>query len=66
MMFRYPESLFAGSDSFWDVDKAITRLVKSNEIRPPIVVAVASALDPSYVKWHKAARRAEFMPQKPV
>ena len=41
MMFRYPESLFAGSDSFWDVDKAITRLVKSNEIRPPIVVAVA-------------------------
>ena len=66
MMFRYPESLFAGSDSFWDVDKAITRLVKSNEIRPPIVVAVASALDPSYVKWHKDARRAEFMPQKPV
>ena len=66
MMFRYPESLFAGSDSFWDVDKAITRLVKSNEIRPPIVVAVASALDPSHVKWHKDARRAEFMPQKPV
>ena len=34
MMFRYPESLFAGSDYFWDVDKAITRLVKNNEIRP--------------------------------
>ena len=66
MMFHYPESIFAGRDTFWDVDKAIARLVQSDEIRPPIIVAVASALDPSHENWHKDARRAEYMPQKPV
>ena len=62
MMVRYPDSLFAGSDSFWDVDKAITQLVKYNEIRPAIIVPAGSALDPSLENWHKDARRADYMP----
>lgn len=47
-------------DVFWDVDKAITQLIKDGEIRPAIVVAVWMS------DWTKTARGAEYMPQKPV
>jgi predicted alpha/beta superfamily hydrolase len=60
MMFHVSTSPFAGMDVFWDVDKAITRLVREDEIRPAIVVSVWMA------DWTKGARGAEYMPQKPV
>jgi enterochelin esterase-like enzyme len=60
MMFHHDDSSFAGLDLFWDVDKAITRLVNDGEIRPAIVVAVWMS------DWAKGARGAEYMPQKPV
>ena len=59
-MFHQSRSPFAGMDLFWDVDKAITRLVRAGEIRPAIVVSVWMA------HWAKGARGAEYMPQKPV
>jgi predicted alpha/beta superfamily hydrolase len=58
--FHQSSSPFAGMDMFWDVDKAITRLVLNNEIRPAIVVSVWMS------HWLKGARGAEYMPQKPV
>ena len=60
MMFDHDTSPYAGWDVFWDVDKAITRLVREGEIRPAIVVAIWMA------SWTKGARGAEYMPQKAV
>lgn len=60
MMFDVSTSSLAGTDVFWDVDKAIMRLVREDEIRPAIVVAVWMS------QWTKGARGAEYMPQKPV
>ena len=60
MMFHLSTSPYAGTDLFWDVDKAITRLAGDGEIRPAIVVSVWMA------DWAKGARGAEYMPQKPV
>ena len=60
MMFDHSTSPYAGTDLFWDVDKAITRLVRDGEIRPAIVVSIWMA------DWAKGARGAEYMPQKPV
>ena len=60
MMFDHDTSPYSGMDVFWDVDKAITKLVRNGEIRPAIVVAVWMA------SWAKGARGAEFMPQKVV
>ena len=48
--FHQSSSPFAGMDMFWDVDKAITRLVLNNEIRPAIVVSVWMS------HWLKGAR----------
>ena len=59
-LFHQSHSPFAGMDLFWDVDKAITRLVRDGEIRPAIVVSVWMS------QWTKGARGAEYMPQKPV
>ena len=58
--FHVSQSPFAGMDLFWDVDKAITRLVRDGEIRPAIVVSVWMS------HWTKGARGAEYMPQKPI
>lgn len=58
--FHQSSSPFAGTDVFWDVDKAITRLVRNNEIRPAIVVSVWMS------HWLKGSRGAEYMPQKSV
>ena len=60
MLFDHSHSSFAGTDYFWDVDKAMTRLSHQDEIRPAIVVAVWMA------HWTKGARGAEYMPQKAV
>ena len=60
MMFHHADSSLAGMDVFWDVDKVMTRLISSNEIRPAIVVSVWMA------DWTKGARGAEYMPQKAV
>ena len=60
MMFDHSTSPFAGMDLFWDVDKAITQLVRDGEIRPAIVVAIWMA------SWTKGARGAEYMPRKAV
>ena len=60
MMFDHHTSPYAGMDLFWDVDKAITKLVRDGEIRPAIVVSVWMA------DWKKGARGAEYMPQKAV
>ena len=60
MLFNHSLSSFVGMDVFWDVDKAMTRLVNQGEIRPAIVVAVWMA------SWDKGARGAEYMPQKAV
>ena len=60
MMFHHADSSMAGMDVFWDVDKVMTRLISSNEIRPAIVVAVWMA------DWAAGARGAEYMPQKAV
>ena len=60
MMFDHDTSPYVGMDVFWDVDKAITRLVRDGEIRPAIVVAIWMA------SWAKGARGAEYMPQKVV
>ena len=60
MMFDHSTSPYAGMDLFWDVDKAITRLVRHGEIRPAIVVSIWMA------SWAKGARGAEYMPQKAV
>ena len=60
MMFNHITSPYAGMDLFWDVDKAITRLVRDGEIRPAIVVSILMA------DWAKGARGAEYMPQKPA
>jgi predicted alpha/beta superfamily hydrolase len=59
-LFQQSHSPYAGMDLFWDVDKAITRLVRDGEIRPAIVVSVWMS------QWLKGARGAEYMPQKPV
>lgn len=59
-LFHVSHSPYAGMDFFWDVDKAITRLVRDGEIRPAIVVSVWMS------DWEKGARGAEYMPQKPV
>jgi predicted alpha/beta superfamily hydrolase len=59
-LFHQSSSPFAGMDFFWDVDKAMTRLIRSGEIRPAIVVSVWMS------HWSKGARGAEYMPQKPV
>jgi enterochelin esterase-like enzyme len=58
--FNQSSSPFAGTDWLWDVDKAMTRLVLNNEIRPAIVVSIWMS------HWLKGARGAEYMPQKPV
>jgi predicted alpha/beta superfamily hydrolase len=57
-MFDHPNSPYAGTDWLWDVDKAITRLVREEKIRPAIVASV----------WNlpRQQRRAEYMPQKPI
>jgi enterochelin esterase-like enzyme len=60
MLFHVETSPFAGMDLFWDVDKAMSRLARAGEINPAIVVAVWMA------DWNEGARRAEYMPQKPV
>ncbi|MDA0789299.1 MAG: alpha/beta hydrolase-fold protein [Proteobacteria bacterium] len=60
MMFHHADSSLAGMDVFWDVDKVMTRLISSDEIRPAIVVSVWMA------DWDKGARGAEYMPQKAV
>ena len=60
MMFDHETSPYAGWDVFWDVDKAMMRLVREGEIRPAIVVAIWMA------SWTKGARGAEYMPQKAV
>lgn len=60
MMLNHITSPYAGMDLFWDVDKAITRLVRDGEIRPAIVVSIWMA------DWAKGARGAEYMPQKPA
>ena len=59
MMFHHEDSSEAGLDVFWDVDKAITRLVEAGEIRPAIVVAV-------WMSVAQGARGREYMPQRPV
>lgn len=59
-LFHQSSSPFAGMDWFWDVDRAITRLIQNDEIRPAIVVSVWMS------QWLKGARGAEYMPQKPV
>ena len=60
MVFDHSASPYTGLDVFWDVDKAMTRLVRDGEIRPAIVVSIWMA------SWAKGARGAEFMPQKAV
>ena len=60
MMFDHSKSPLAGLDVFWDVDKAMMRLIRDGEIRPAIVVSVWMS------QWAKGARGAEFMPQKAV
>lgn len=60
MLFNHSLSSFAGTNYFWDVDKALTRLARQDEIRPAIVVAVWMA------HWNKGARGAEYMPRKAV
>ena len=60
MLIHHSDSSLAGMDVFWDVDKAITRLVNDGEIRPAIVVAVWMS------DWTESARGSEYMPQKPV
>ncbi len=60
MLFDHDTSPYAGWDVFWDVDKAMTRLVREGEIGPAIVVAIWMA------SWAKGARGAEYMPQKAV
>ncbi len=59
-LFDQSDSPFAGMDLLWDVDKAITRLVRDGDIRPAIVVSIWMS------HWAKGARGAEYMPQKPV
>ena len=51
MMFHHADSALAGMDVFWDVDKVMTRLISSNEIRPAIVVSVWMA------DWTKGRRK---------
>ena len=60
MMFDVNTSPLSGIGASWDVDKAITRLTRSGEIKPAIVVSVWMS------QWAKGARGAEYMPQKPV
>jgi len=60
MIFHHSDSSLAGMDVFWDVDKAVMRLVNDGEIRSAIVVAVWMA------DWTKIARGLEYMPEKPV
>lgn len=58
MMFDQAASELGGTDYLWDVDKAISRLLQEEKIRPAIVVSV----------WNlpKTKRRTEYMPQKPL
>ncbi len=60
LLFHVDTSPFAGLDLFWDVDKAITRLSRTGEITPAIVVSVWMP------EWAPGARGAEYMPQKAV
>ena len=48
--------VFGGT--FWDVDRAMTRLIASKEIKPAIIISI----------WNlpKVQRSEEYMPQKPV
>ncbi len=57
-LFDHPTSPYFGTVWMWDVDKAMTRLIREQRIRPAIVVSV----------WNlpKTKRRTEYMPQKPV
>lgn len=57
-LFDQPASPYFGTVWMWDVDKAMTRLIREQKIRPAIVVSV----------WNlpKTKRRTEYMPQKPV
>ncbi len=60
MMFDVNTSPLSGIGASWDLDKAITRLTRNDEIKPAIVVSVWMSM------WAKGARGAEYMPQKPV
>jgi len=57
-LFDHPTSPYFGTVWMWDVDKAMTRLISEQQIRPAIVVSI----------WNlpKTRRRTEYMPQKPV
>ena len=57
-LFDHPTSPYYGTVWMWDVDKAMTRLIREQKIRPAIVVSV----------WNLPGtkRRTEYMPQKPV
>lgn len=57
-LFDHPTSPYHGTVWMWDVDKAISQLVREQKIRPAIVIAV----------WNLPGtqRRTEYMPQKPV
>lgn len=57
-LFDHPTSPYHGTVWMWDVDKAMTQLIREQKIRPAIVVSV----------WNlpKTDRRTEYMPQKPV
>ena len=59
MMFDHSTSPYAGMDLFWDVDKAITRLVRDGEIRPAIVVSIWMA------DWAKGAREPSTCRRNP-
>ena len=60
MMFDVNTSPLSGIGASWDLDKAITRLTRNDEIKPAIVVSVWMSM------WAKGARGAEYRPQKPV
>lgn len=57
-LFDHPTSPYHGTVWMWDVDKAMTRLLAEQKIRPAIVVSI----------WNLPGtkRRTEYMPQKPV
>jgi len=57
-LFDHPTSPYFGTVWMWDVDKAMTRLIRERKIRPAIIASV----------WNlsKTKRRTEYMPQKPV
>jgi predicted alpha/beta superfamily hydrolase len=57
-LFDHPTSPYFGTVWIWDVDKAMTRLIREHKIRPAIVVSIWNLPD--------TKRRTEYMPQKPV